>query len=709
MEEVKRRIAGNPKKILADIGRAIKGIILKIYSKIPNKKSKYYDGDIHQRRYLLKLAVSSAIIYMYIEEFARIRESLIGVPLMIIHQPLVFLYNWLIIFTTMAVALLFRRRSFAVTLVGFLWVLVGTINGVILLKRMTPFTLYDLQNFKDGMSIATEYFPVWLLIAMFTPIVLTVVFLVIFFFRGTKWQNIRWKKSAFTFAVLVGVTFASTFGLLKIGILSTYFGNLNYAYNDYGFPYGFINTTTNVGIRKPLSYSKKTIDKILNTETENGRYKAPDPEEVNSLYTKNGVKPNIIVLQLESFTRAQDYSNIKVSKDPTPVFNALTKEYSTGWFRVPACGGGTANTEFEVLTGISARFFGPGEYPYKGKLRKQTQESMAYVLKDNGYYTAALHNHRAVFYNRNEVYPNLGFDSFTSVEYMSDVQRTPSGWTKDKVMTDDIMDMMKPDRPAFLHIVSVQGHGAYPEQQVFVNPYTKVTADDEKKAYQYEYYFNECYEMDQFLGDLIKGIEDAKEPTIMLVYGDHIPALDVKPDEYGGSVDLYNTRYVIWDNIGLKKKDGNLNSYEAGARLLREAGLAHRGTIFDFQQSADRSDRNKYLRDLKALAYDQMYGRRYSYAGKSPFRKVKMKMGYRDIRADKIVKIGDSYFIKGRNFTECSSFSLKGKALKTIYLSPTLIGLQQKVDPQDVHKLKVSQIDRKDDSILTTTNTLEEL
>ena len=73
---------------------------------------------------------------------------------------------------------------------------------------------------------------------------------------------------------------------------------------------------------------------------------------------------------MESFTVAQDYANIKVSKDPTPVFNKLYKNYSSGSFVVPACGAGTANTEFEVLTGISAKFFGPGEYPYKGKLRE---------------------------------------------------------------------------------------------------------------------------------------------------------------------------------------------------------------------------------------------------------------------------------------------------------------------------------------------------
>ena len=80
------------------------------------------------------------------------------------------------------------------------------------------------------------------------------------------------------------------------------------------------------------------------------------------------------------------------------------KDYTSGWFEVPACGAGTANTEFEVLTGISAKFFGPGEYPYKGKLREKTLESMAYVLKNSGYSTYAMHDHRAVSYTHLDVY-----------------------------------------------------------------------------------------------------------------------------------------------------------------------------------------------------------------------------------------------------------------------------------------------------------------
>ena len=425
---------------------------------------------------------------------------------------------------------------------------------------------------------------------------------------------------------------------------------------------------------------------------------------------KNDAKkyPNIIVLQLESFSYAQDYKNIKVSNDPTPVFTNLMKNYSTGWFKVPACGAGTANTEFEVLTGISSRFFGPGEYPYKGKLREQSLQSLANVLKSHGYSTHALHNHRALFYNRNEVYSSLGFDNFTSLEYMNNIIKTPTGWAKDEVMTNDIMDMItKSDTRDLLHIISVQGHGAYPTEQVFKDPYTTVKAKDEATKWKYEYYVNEMHEMDKFTGDLLNRIKESGEPTIVLIYGDHIPALDVKEGDYGTG-DLYQTRYVIWDNIGLKKQDKDITSYEVASDILKRAGLSHQGVIFDYEQTADRNSK-AYLSNLKTLAYDMLYGKNYVFGGKNPYARSNMKMGYKKIKIDGITSIGKNYYIKGQNFTEHSTVSLDGKVLKTVYLSPTLLGLKEKVDPKDVKKLRVSQIDTKDETILSTIGGNEEL
>ena len=690
--------------IAAFFKRVGQGIAKAFYKIFPKRAAKYFDADLHEAKYIGLMALSALAIYIYIEEFARLTTGpLEGIRWAFSH-PVVFLYNILIIFATLTLALLFRRRRFVLLMISIVWLGIGTANGVILMNRMTPFTLYDCTNFADGLTIATTYFSKIQIILFLVALALGVAAIVLIFIRSEKWKNISYKKSLAVLLIAVAAAAGSTVLLQKAGTISSFFGNLNYAYRDYGMPYCFISTSVNGGISRPRGYSEEMIADILENKTAKGTDTRLKEKEDSTDH------PNIIVLQMESFTVAQDYANIKVSKDPTPVFNKLYKNYSSGSFVVPACGAGTANTEFEVLTGISAKFFGPGEYPYKGKLRENVLESMAYVTRSHGYNTAALHDHRALFYNRNEVYANLGFSTFTSVEYMNNVSFTPTNWCKDRVLTGEIMEIMKStEERDFMHVISVEGHGAYPTNRVFKNPYTEVTAEDEETKWKYEYYLNECHEMDTFIGDLIDKIEESGEPTVMIIYGDHIPALDVKEENYKQK-DLYRTRYVIWDNIGLPKTDRNIYSFESGAILLEDAGLGHEGIIFDYQQSNDRKkDKTTYLADQKALAYDMLYGKQYAYGGEEPYEPVNMKMGHKSIKIKDLVKIGDRYYIRGDNFTERSIISMDGKQLSTVYLSPTLLALNESIDPQDIDKLEVSQVDKSKETILTTVGANEEL
>ena len=678
--------------------------ISKIFYKIfPKRAARYFDADRHEVKYVLLMALSALGINLYMEWFARFTTSPVeGFRWAFIH-PAVFLFNTLIVFTTITFALLFKRRRFVWFIISLLWVILGTVNGIILMSRMTPFTLYDLQNFADGLTIATTYYSKWQITLGLAALVLGAAAIVMIFIRSEKWKNINYKKTLAGMLVTILVTAGAFVGAIRSGVIGTFFGNLNYAYRDYGLAYCFIATSASAGISRPKGYSKELITAILENKTVRGTDTKLEQKNDSTEH------PNIIVLQMESFTVAQDYANIKVSKDPTPVFNRLYKEYTSGSFEVPACGAGTANTEFEVLTGISAKFFGPGEYPYKGKLRKKTLESMAYVTRSHGYNTAALHDHRALFYNRNEVYANLGFNTFTSVEYMNNVSFTPTNWCKDTVLTKEIMDIMTASEERdFMHVISVEGHGAYPTERVFRNPYTEVTADDEETRWKYEYYLNECHEMDTFIGDLTEAIEESGEPTVMIIYGDHIPALDVKEENYKQK-DLYTTRYVIWDNIGLPKQDRDIHSYQSGAMLLEDAGLSHEGIIFDYQQTNDPETDEAYLDDQEALAYDMLYGKQYVYGGEDPYERVDMKMGHKAISIKDVVKIGDRYYIRGKNFTERSIISLEGRQLATVYLSPTLLALNEDIEPGDVGKLQVSQVDKSEEQILTTVGANEEL
>ena len=613
------------------------------------------------------------------------------------HSPIVFLYNTLIIFATLVIASLFKRRVFVFTIISIFWLTVGVVNGIILTQRMTPFTVKDLSNLEDGLTIVTNYLSVPLLILIVLAIAAAVAGLVLLFIKGPqKKDRVKWKRNLAGVVLVALFAFLSTSFMIKANLVETFFGNLAYAYRDYGVVYCFTNTWLNTGISKPSGYSQAEILDIF-TKNELGSDNAMLLEKKD----EDMSHPNILFLQLESFIDPKTIKSIELSQDPCPNFRRLYSQYSSGELTVPACGAGTANVEFEVLTGLSVKFFGPGEYPYKAVLTEKTGESLAYDLDSIGYTSHAIHNHRAVFYNRNTVFANMGFDTFTSLEYMQNVVKTPKNWAKDNVLTGCIKDALdSTEGRDMIYTISVQGHGKYPSEKVIENPKIEVlSAPTEELKWKYEYYVNQVYEMDEFIGQLTKELAKRDEPTVLVMYGDHIPAIDITEDDLENG-NLYGTQYIIWNNFGMVKDDENLHSYQLAAHVMDMLDMQV-GTIFTYQQNHKNSE--TYLADLKALGYDMLYGKYYIYGGTNPFKPTKLKMGVKDIKIDEVVKIGERYYIKGQNFTQYSKVTLNGKTLKTIYLGESVLGLLEEVDPEDAPNMKVSQIENKSKEILSTT------
>lgn len=643
-------------------------------------------------------AVWALLLNLLIETLGRFPTAgIFGGLTFMVHSPLVFLYNALILYATLVLASLSKRRVFFFTIISIFWLGIGIINGVILTQRMTPFTVKDLSNLNDGLTIVTNYLSNYEIIGAIAAGLIAVGLLVLLFIKGPqKRDGVKRKRNLVAVLLVIAFTFLSSSFVIRAGIVQTFFGNLAYAYRDYGVVYCFVNTWLNTGISKPDGYSKEEILSIFDKKE-----LGDDNAMLLTQKDEDEEHPNILFLQLESFIDPMTIQSIQLSQDPCPNFRRLMQTYSSGELTVPACGAGTANVEFEVLTGLSVKFFGPGEYPYKAVLKEKTGESLAYDLDSLGYTSHAIHNHRAVFYNRNSVFANMGFDTFTSVEYMKNVEKTPKNWAKDDVLTECITDALdSTDGRDMIYTISVQGHGKYPAEQVLQNPTIEVTAaPSEELKWKYEYYVNQIYEMDQFIKALTDTLAKREEPTVLVMYGDHIPALDMTEDDLE-SGNLYGTQYLIWNNMGLKKDDENLHAYQLAAHVMEMLDMQV-GTIFTYQQNHKNSE--TYLADLKALGYDMLYGKYYIYGGTNPFKPTNLKMGVNDITIDEIVKIGDKYYIKGRNFTQYSKVTLDGKELKTIYLGENVLGLLEDVDPDDADKMKVSQIENKSGEILSTT------
>lgn len=640
----------------------------------------------------LTVTLAAAIFIALLNEILA-RHSLIQALGFMFTSPLVFIVNASLIFATLSIACMFRRRLFLFCLVSFAWLALGIVNGVILLKRMTPFTVYDLAVLEDGLSIVPTYMSTGEIVFLIVAVLAIIAFFVLLFIKGPKKKTkIKYKRNITAFILIAAVTLGIWTGGTRFGIVDTFFGNLAKGYAENGVTYGFVATWLDTGIDKPKGYCE---DEIL------GIFKNGELENLDKVMAEDSQKdtPNIIFLQLESFIDPELFSNIECSEIAVPYFRSLLEDYSSGYFTVPSVGAGTANIEFEVMTGISAKFFGPGEYPYKAVLSKKTMEAVPYNMKQMGFSTHAIHNHRGVFYNRNVVFPNIGFDDFTSVEYMNDVEKTPKNWERDGVLIKYIMDCLTTtDTKDYIYTISVEGHGKYPTEQVIENPEIKVTkAPSEEKKNQYEYYINMVHNMDSFIKDLTDTLSAFDEPVVLVLYGDHLPALDMTEDEMT-TKDLYKTQYVIWSNYGLPKQDKDVYAYQMSAYLFDRLGI-HGGTIPTFHQNY--SDSKNYKKNLEALGYDMLYGKQYVYKGKK-YEPTDMRMGINPIKIDKIIQIGENYYIKGQNFTQFSYVTLDEEKLDTTYLSPTLLALEEKVDPEVAKELKVSQIE-KYDTILSTT------
>ncbi|MDR0887042.1 MAG: LTA synthase family protein [Clostridiales Family XIII bacterium] len=636
-------------------------------------------------------AILAIVLEIVIEAFGH--KNPVGGFWFLATHPLVFLANALIIYATLSLAWLSKRRTFYNAILSTIWLLLGAANGIILIFRMTPFTTADLNYVGMALDILPNYMNTFEMSMLAIVLIAILLSFVALFFLAPTLRHINYKKSVAMTLVCILLCSGGYLGAVKSGVLSSKFGNLWDAYSENGVPYCFLTTWLNRGVSKPKGYDKTMIEGILPKAELNTQYESEE-------------KPNIIFLQLESFIDADEIKSLELSGPAIPYYDELMENYSSGYLDVSVFGGGTANTEFEVMSGLYLGFFGPGEFPYKSVLAKETVETMAYDLKDLGYATHAMHNHRGAFYNRNTVFANMGFDDFTSLEYMSYVDKTPRNWARDEILTGELIDAMRSTKSKdYTYCISVQGHGEYPTKSVLQNPRIKVSAAEgsditEERLKQYEYYIQQTMEMDDFVRDLTAELQKFEEPVVLVMYGDHLPALgETNEDMASGSI--YKTQYVIWDNYGLAPVHEDVPTYRLSSVVQQRIGMME-GTTTTFHRNS--SEDPNYMDELHALQYDMLYGKRYAYydGEKDPFKPTDIQMGYKPIRILDMINVGGNYYITGEGFTPFSKISLDGKILNTVFLSSTTLKLEDAVDKAELKNLKVSQVE-KNNTILSTT------
>ncbi len=627
-------------------------------------------ADAVKSRPVVLCAVTAVLLTFMIEVLSK--GSLIAGAVFLGTHPLMFLYNTAIIMLTLMVALLFSFRQFLMAVVSICWLTLGIVNCVLMHLRSTPLSAIDFTVIRSAYSLLDLYLDTFQMVMIIAIAVLAVIGMILVLIKAPRAKP-RYSRVIPAFLIVAAAVVAPMNTVIKAQNITEKYPDISEAYNNYGFACCFTYSIFNTGIDKPVDYSRTTVKTII------GKL-----DSQNDVEPEN--KPNIVMVQLESFFDPTLIEGVEYSEDPISTFRELKKNCSSGLLHVPVVGGGTANTEFEVLTGMSTEFFGIGEYPYKTTLLDRTCETVNYDLKNMGYTAHALHNHTATFYDRHIVYANLGFDTFTSAEYMTGYDTNALGWIKDMALKDEIQKAMDSTAGTdFVYTVSVQCHGKYPNEPVEGEEAKIMVSGMPDTKHNLEYYVNQIKEVDDFISALVREFSQNPEPVVLVLFGDHQPCLEMG-DYTLKNGSLFDTEYVIWSNFPMEKQDKDLEAFQLTAEVMKRLGMNN--GVFTRLHQTDMPE-TEYKKDLKVLQYDALFGGKYAW--KKAFVKTDMQMGILPVSVS-AVTFSDGYaFIHGANFTDASQVVLDSKAKETEFVSDNL--LRVKADKVDFRgKIQVKQV-----------------
>jgi phosphoglycerol transferase MdoB-like AlkP superfamily enzyme len=454
------------------------------------------------------------------------------------------------------------------------------------------------------------------------------------------------------FTVILSLVFAQPFKLESFfrgfGISKVNWDqNWNYRIN--GMLLGTLLNLTDEVILPPQNYSRESILTLFKSESNSASSAKRPLQSMNSPIGRD--KLHVLIYMFEALWDPR-LPMVQFNRDPIPTFHRLQREGSAGSLLVPVYGGGTANTEFEVLSGMSTYFQPPETIAFVEYLKNPTA-SLASIFKNHGYRALAVHNYNRFFYSRNIAYPLLGFDHFYSLEEMGGYQ-SRRGYPTDDVLVRALIGLIDAAKtPLFIHAVSMETHNPYTITLPQMPVKTLQTPLQWEINTQIETYASALSYADESLEKLTKALAAVPQNVVLIVFGDHLPSLgeDYKayvdtgfisqsdtshwsPDEW---IKMRSTPLVIWKNHEMSHHSLNTQS----ANCLSNEILKQAGIEFDrFHQFTDRLcnqipllsssiviDKNlrplqvgkapriqlpKIMLDYETLIYDRTLGEGYS-------------------------------------------------------------------------------------------------
>lgn len=476
----------------------------------------------------------------------------------------------------------FGRLKWSLRLQSIFFMVAGLANYYVLSFRSAPIMPWDIYSVGTAMSVAGDFQytlekrTVFVLIGFVLLILAESVVNLELKGRG-RW-GIRIAGTA-VFAVLL-CSFTHMLHLdstiRKYGMYDKLFTPAVMSKRD-GTAVAFLVELKFISVDKPAGYSAAAAKEIL---TPFGEADA-SPADTETL-------PNIIVIMNEAFSDPAVLGAFETNMDYMPyihsILNGHINNTISGYLNVSVLGGNTANTEFEFLTGNTMAFLPQGSVPYQQYLKKE-MPSLASHLKALGYETAAMHPYNSTGWDRNKVYPLLGFDEMYFIKDYKKPEKIRK-YVSDKACYDKIIELYesRPDgTPLFVFNVTMQNHSSYTDEFDNFKPDIKVTGSNSTAL---DNYLSLMKISDEAIKDLTDYFSNAGEDTMIVFFGDHQPTNSVVSNIWklngknGNALSAedeagrYKVPYFIWCNFDIEAKTGaDTSSNFLATDILKAAGI----------------------------------------------------------------------------------------------------------------------------------------
>lgn len=487
----------------------------------------------------------------------------------------------------------------------------------VLLFRGTPFVPLDILAAGTGLNVASNYVFVWTVPLMCVTVWSGLMLGVVYQLGRGNLVRMRWKVSLRVLAIFVVVGIVSVF--YSQAYLQTHHYVISYwdqesNYEEYGNWMAFCLNIRNVFPEKPEGYSPEKVAKTVDAVMEE-QHIAANGKGANKMisgkneYIPTEKKPNIIMVMNESFADLNTLGPLHTNIEVMPFFNSLKENTIRGSLQVSTHGGGTACTEYEALTGNSQSFLSPGAVAYCASMRDATP-SMVWNLRAQGYQADALHPYYANGWSRQKAYAYMGFEQFVTLEDLvspqiidmtaaerivaieEELDRTDGDVYNRDYMSDhydfklieQMYEKRDPSKPYFMFNVTIQNHGGYLDP--CSNFAEEVYITDMKGNYpQANRYLSLMHASDNAFRELIGYFDAVKEPTIVVMFGDHLPSLEKEfytelcgqaPETFDihKNQAYHQTPFVIWANYDIPEKDlGTVSANYLSPLIMETAGL----------------------------------------------------------------------------------------------------------------------------------------